>query len=136
MRKFRRFYKVFIDDVVIYSDIYNDYLQHLTNVFSLFQEKNINFNPKKLYIGYLSIELLGFYIDTLRIYSIKHCVRCTNGQAKAQWSAHAMIWYWSMYDSRAKQRGTSDTDWILPNPKESHSKARRQKEYKGSIPIL
>jgi len=63
-------------------------------------------------------------------------VRCTNGQAKAQWSVHAMIWYWSMHDSRAKQRGVSDIDWILPDPGEPHSGAGRRGEHKGSAPIL
>jgi len=35
-----------------------------------------------------------------------------------------------------KQRGASDIDGILPDPKEPHFKTGRRGEYKGSAPIL
>ena len=35
----------------------------------MFSEKNVSLSLEKSFIGYPSIELLGFYIDTLGIYS-------------------------------------------------------------------
>ncbi len=64
-----KYCRIFIDDVTIFSDSFKDYIEHLNSVFSLFQEKNIGFNIKKSFIGYPSVELLGFYIDTLRMHS-------------------------------------------------------------------
>ncbi len=63
--------RTFIDNVVIFSDTFNDYIEHLKDIFSLFREKNININPEKSYIGYPIIELLGYYIDVLGIYSME-----------------------------------------------------------------
>ncbi len=51
--------------------MFNNYIEHLKDIFSLFREKNININLKKSYIGYLTVELLGYYIDVLKIYSIE-----------------------------------------------------------------
>ncbi len=63
--------RIFIDNVIIFSDIFNDHIKHLEDIFSLFQKKNISINLKKSYIRYPIIELLRYYIDTLKIYSIK-----------------------------------------------------------------
>ncbi len=61
--------RAFIDDVVIFSDTFNDHIEYLEDIFSLFREKNININPEKSYIGYPIVELLRYYIDALGIYS-------------------------------------------------------------------
>ena len=68
LKLYCKYYRVFIDDVVIFSDTFKDYNKYLRTVFSLFEEKNININLKKLFIGYLSVELFGFYIDVFGIY--------------------------------------------------------------------
>ena len=64
-------YRTFIDDIVIFSDIFNDHIEHLEDIFSLFREKNISINPKKFYIRYSIVELLRYYIDVLKMYSIE-----------------------------------------------------------------
>ena len=55
--------------MIIFSDTFKDYSKHLKTVFSLFEEKSININLNKSFIGYLSVELFDFYIDTLDIHS-------------------------------------------------------------------
>jgi len=55
--------------VIIFSDIFNDHAKHLEDIFSLFQEKNININPEKSYIKYPTVELLRYYVDALGMYS-------------------------------------------------------------------
>jgi predicted HAD superfamily hydrolase len=54
---------LFIDDIVIFSDIAKEYKRYLEAIFSLFKSKNIALAPTKLFISYPSIELLRFYID-------------------------------------------------------------------------
>ena len=49
----------------MFLDTFNDYIKHLDDVFRLFTSKNILISPKKLYLGYPLVELLGFYIDSL-----------------------------------------------------------------------
>ncbi len=71
LKKYCKYYRTFIDDITIFSDSFKDYIEYLNSIFSLFQEKNIGFNIKKSFIGYLFIELLGFYIDALRMYFIE-----------------------------------------------------------------
>ncbi len=57
--------RAFIDDIVIFSDIADDYAKHLEALFQLFCDKNIAIALAKLYVGYPSVELLGFYVDSL-----------------------------------------------------------------------
>ncbi|AEO67919.1 uncharacterized protein THITE_2049609, partial [Thermothielavioides terrestris NRRL 8126] len=59
--------QAFIDNIVIYLDDAKDYIQYLDTIFSLFANKNIAFSLAKLYIGYLSVELLSFYVDSLSL---------------------------------------------------------------------
>jgi len=47
-----------------------------------------------------------------------------------------MIWYWSIYDFRTKQRRANDTDWILLDLREPYFKAGRRREYKSFASIL
>jgi len=63
--------RTFIDNVVIFLNTFNNHMKHLKDIFFLFQKKNININLKKSYIKYLTVELLGYYIDVLKMYSIE-----------------------------------------------------------------
>jgi hypothetical protein len=69
LKLYRKYCYIFIDDMVIFSDIFKDYNKYLGTVFSLFEEKNININPEKSFIGYPSVELFGFYVDALGMHS-------------------------------------------------------------------
>ncbi len=61
------FARVFIDDIVIYSDLLEDHLGHLETIFSTFCKKNIAIAPTKSFVGYLSIKLLGFHVDSFSL---------------------------------------------------------------------
>ncbi len=69
-----KYYCIFIDNIIIFSDIFKDHGKHLKTVFSLFKEKNISINPEKSFISYSSVKLFGFYIDALSIYSTEDCI--------------------------------------------------------------
>lgn len=59
----KKYCRAFIDDIIIFSDTFEDHVKHLETVFQLFTDKNIAISPKKSFIGYPSVELLGFYVD-------------------------------------------------------------------------
>ena len=59
LRDFREFARAYIDDIVVYSRTLQEYLDHLRKIFGLFSRLNISLNPKKSYLGYPTIQLLG-----------------------------------------------------------------------------
>ncbi len=71
LRDLKHFCCVFIDNIVIFSDTFENHCRHLEEIFILFWEKSISINPEKSFISYLSIELLDFYVDNLGLYITK-----------------------------------------------------------------
>ncbi len=69
LKVYSDYYWAFIDNIIIFLDIFNDYIEYLEDIFSLFWKKNISINLKKSYIEYLMVELLRYYIDVLKMYS-------------------------------------------------------------------
>ena len=59
--------RAYIDDVVIASKTLDEHVQHLQALFQLFASVNISINPKKAFLGYLSIRILGQHVDSLRL---------------------------------------------------------------------
>ncbi len=59
--------KTYIDDVIVFSKTLNDHIQHLTQLFALFQHLNITLKTKKTYLKYSSISLLSQKIDSLNL---------------------------------------------------------------------
>ena len=64
LRPYACFARAFIDDIVIFSDTAEDHLRDLDAVFKTFSRKNIAISPTKSFIGYPSVELLRFYVDS------------------------------------------------------------------------
>lgn len=67
LRPYEDFVNAYIDDVVIYSYTAKQHEQHLRKVFKLFEEIGLALNPKKSFLGYPSVKLLGFTVDGSRI---------------------------------------------------------------------
>ena len=63
LEEHKEYCRVYIDDIVIASNSIDEHLQHLDTIFTLFTTKNIVLSPKKSYLGYPSVELLGFHVD-------------------------------------------------------------------------
>ncbi|MCV5117191.1 hypothetical protein OFC47_27600, partial [Escherichia coli] len=57
------FYCAFINNIIIASNIAEEYLKYLDLIFSLFISKNISISLKKLFISYPSVKLLGFWVN-------------------------------------------------------------------------
>src|SRR5436190_22675868 len=65
LRLLRAFVRAYIDDIVIFSRTLDDHLSHLYQLFSLLSQYNIVINPKKAYIGFPTIRLLGQKVSSL-----------------------------------------------------------------------
>jgi hypothetical protein len=57
--------KAYIDDVIVFNKTLKDHLEHLNQLFALFEKLNITLKTKKTYLEYLSISLLKQKIDSL-----------------------------------------------------------------------
>lgn len=69
LRKFRKFVRAYVDDVVVYFKTLEEYLNHLRQIFNLFVESGISVNPKKAFLGYPSVQLLGQKVDSLGLWT-------------------------------------------------------------------
>ncbi len=58
-----RFLKVFVDDLNIHSENWEDHLQHLGVVLSRLREVNLKLNPSKCYFAAESIVFLGHVVS-------------------------------------------------------------------------
>ena len=65
LREHREYARAYIDDVIIFSPTLKDHVKHLRAVFDLFAKYNIAINPKKAFIGYPSVKLLGQKVNSL-----------------------------------------------------------------------
>lgn len=64
---FRHFARAYIDDVVIASDTFEEHCTHLHTIFKTFQDLRLAINPKKSFVGYPSVHLLGFQVDAFSL---------------------------------------------------------------------
>jgi hypothetical protein len=62
MRKFARTY---VDDIVIFSHSFQEHLRHLRQVFQQLRRFSIRLSPKKCFVSYPSVQLLGQRVDAL-----------------------------------------------------------------------
>ena len=65
LRSYKHFAKAFIDDIVIFFKTLSEHLEHLRTIFRLVRNKRISIAPKKFFLGYPSIILLGQRVDSL-----------------------------------------------------------------------
>ena len=65
LRPHRHFARCYVDDIVIFSKSLSDHLSHLQTVFGLFAYLKVTLEPKKSYLAYPSVTLLGQKVDGL-----------------------------------------------------------------------
>ena len=54
----REFVKVYINNIIVFSKMLLKHLNYLRKIFTLFRQKRINLNFKKLFLNYFSVILL------------------------------------------------------------------------------
>jgi hypothetical protein len=58
-----KYARCFVDDTVVFSDTFEEHIEHLRSVLSLFEELGITLSPWKCYCGYHKIGVLGLMVD-------------------------------------------------------------------------
>ena len=61
---------VYIDNIFIYSNSFEEYVQDLDKVIQILSDKGFTFKAKKAFIAYQSIEVLDYQVDHLGLSSI------------------------------------------------------------------
>ena len=63
LRPFQTFARAYVDDIVIFSNSFEDHIKHLHQVFKTLTYYNICLAPEKSFLGYPSVALLGQRVD-------------------------------------------------------------------------
>ena len=63
LKDFRGFARTYIDDIVFFSMSLNEHVEHLDKGFQRLSEYDVTLSPKKSFLGYPSIVLLGQIVD-------------------------------------------------------------------------
>ena len=71
LRSYKIYARCYINDIVIFSKIFKDYIEYLDKIFNLFDTLNITLKKSKVYFGYLLIILLGQRVDVLKLSCLK-----------------------------------------------------------------
>ena len=67
LRLYRKFYKAYIDNIIIFLIFLNKYIKHLNLIFKALNNINIYLLSRKSFLDYLSIYLLNKKIDALKL---------------------------------------------------------------------
>ncbi|AEO53726.1 hypothetical protein MYCTH_2050101, partial [Thermothelomyces thermophilus ATCC 42464] len=62
--KYRHFVRVYINDIIIFSKIEEEYLEYLYTVYEISNKAYIYISIAKSFIGYLAIRLLRYVINS------------------------------------------------------------------------
>ena len=59
----REYFRYYINDVVTFLKTGVKHVKYLRIILTFFKDKNLLLGPTKIWLGYNSVELLGFYIN-------------------------------------------------------------------------
>lgn len=62
---FKLFCRAYVDSIVIFSNLLEEHVEHLRQVFKVLEHMNIHLSPKKSFLGYSFVQLLGQKVDAL-----------------------------------------------------------------------
>ena len=62
---FRLFCRAYVDDIVIFLNLLEEHVEHLCQVFKALEHMNIHLSPKKSFLGYPLVQLLGQKVNAL-----------------------------------------------------------------------
>jgi Reverse transcriptase (RNA-dependent DNA polymerase) len=61
----------YIDDIIVASRTFEDHLAHLGTLFAKMEAANLALNPRKCFIGFKKIQLLGHIENQFGIYTVE-----------------------------------------------------------------
>ena len=68
-KPFRSFCRMYMNDIVVFSKIFEKHFKHLAQIFQFFNNKNIMVFSKKSFLAFSSIILFGQRVNNLRMFT-------------------------------------------------------------------
>ena len=75
LRPHQEYAKVYVDDIIIYSKIFKDYVVHLMAVFTALWEWKTTLKSTKCFIAYSETSLLDNKINNFKTFTDKDCIQ-------------------------------------------------------------
>jgi hypothetical protein len=67
LRPYRQFVRCYVDDIIIFFKIFEEYIEYLNTIFELFNRIGITLKDLKIYLDYSSIILLEQRVNELNM---------------------------------------------------------------------
>lgn len=65
LRGYEDFVAVYVDDIMVYSDSFDDHLAHLDKIFARLEEYNVTLSAAKTFLGFTEVTILGQKVSSL-----------------------------------------------------------------------
>jgi hypothetical protein len=72
LRDIKNFCRAFIDDIIIFFNILNQYLKHFSRIFQRLLDHDIKLKSCKAFLNFSSIILLNKHVDEFDLYAVKN----------------------------------------------------------------
>ena len=69
--RFFDFARVYVDDIIIFSNSFQSHLKHLRQIFEILSINNISVNSKKIFLKYSSMSFLRQHVISLKLFTNK-----------------------------------------------------------------
>lgn len=109
LRPERDLARAYVDDILIFSNLYNEHLKHLEIVFTKLLFHNIHLSPKNRFLSYSSLALLGQRPDVLRLSEVEYKLQATSKLAfphtlkRLKYYLGLTLWHRQVIDHCAKR---------------------------------
>ena len=131
---FCAFAQGYVNDIIIFFQILNDHIDHLHQVFELFQNLDISLESMKFYIEYSMIMLLRQCVDALDLITVKKKIKViTNLQfpttlkaLKAYLSLTGWLWFYILYYAQIVASLQAQKTALLKTLSTSKNNAQKQ----------
>ena len=68
LRSYREFFRVYMNDIIVFSKILTNHLKHFKQIFQLFVNKCVNLTFIKFFLNYLFIMLFDQRVNNLKLF--------------------------------------------------------------------
>lgn len=141
LRLYRAFARAYVDDIIVFSKTAEEHAEHLRKIFDVLSANNISINPKKAFIGYPSVNLLGQRVNSLGLSTDEEKLKAIatlsfpTNLSKLETYLGLTGWfrdYIEGYAGKAKPLQDRKTALLKPSPKAGHAR----KSYSARTKII
>ena len=75
LRFYKAFFKIYINNIIIFNKSLKEYIQHLHTIFDLLNEKSVIFSLKKFFLNYSTVILLNQKINVFEFIIVTNKIK-------------------------------------------------------------